>query len=267
MLIIGEKINGTRKEVAKAVAERDAEFIRNLAREQVDAGADVLDVNAGTRPDREPGDLLWLVETVQGTVDKPLCLDSANPKALAQVIPAAQHTPLINSISGEPGRIEGILPLVAAHGCSVIALALDDKGIPKGTEARLSVIRRLFEETRKAGVPDDRVYVDPLVMAVATDNQVCLVALETMKAVRSEFPEAHLTAGLSNVSFGLPARSLVNQAFLSLALYSGLDSAIIDPTDRGLYSILLATEVVLGRDRHCMKYNRAFRAGRIGKQE
>lgn len=267
MLIIGEKINGTRKEVAKAVAERDAEFIRTLAREQVEAGADFLDVNAGTRPDREPDDLVWLIETVQGAVDKPLCLDSANPKALAVAIPQVRHTPMINSISGEPGRIEGILPLVAKHGCSVIGLALDDKGIPKGSEARLAVIRHLFDETRRAGVPDEKVYVDPLVMAVATDNQVCLVALDTMKAVKSEFPQAHLTAGLSNVSFGLPARSLVNQAFLSLALQAGLDSAIIDPTDRGLYSTLLATEVVLGRDRHCMKYNRAFRAGRIGKAE
>jgi 5-methyltetrahydrofolate--homocysteine methyltransferase len=127
----------------------------------------------------------------------------------------------------------------------------------------MGVIRRLFEETRRAGVPDERVYVDPLVMAVATDNQVCNVAFETMRAVRTEFPQAHLTAGLSNVSFGLPARSFINQAFLALALGAGLDSAIVDPTDPGLSAALFASEVVLGRDRHCMRYNRAFRAGRF----
>lgn len=266
MLIIGEKINGTRKEVARAVQERDAEFIRGLAERQAEAGADFLDVNAGTNPDREPDDLVWLVRIVQDAVDKPLCLDSANPKALAAALAEVRTTPMVNSISGEPDRLSGILPLAAKHGCHLIALALDDSGIPKGTEGRLTVIRRLFDETRRAGVPDDRVYVDPLAMAVATDNQACVIALETIRTVHAEFPEAHFTAGLSNVSFGLPARSLINQAFLSLALAAGLDSAILDPTDRNLMATLFATEVVLGRDRYCMKYSKAFRSGRIGHQ-
>jgi cobalamin-dependent methionine synthase I len=264
MLIIGEKINGTRKEVARAVHERDAEFIRTLARTQAEAGADFLDVNAGTNPDREPADLVWLVGVIQEAVEKPLCLDSANPKALAAALGEVRTTPLVNSISGEPDRLAGILPLAAQHGCSVIALALDETGIPKGTEGRLGVIRKLFAETRSAGVPDSHVYVDPLAMAVATENRACLVALETIRAARAEFPEAHITAGLSNVSFGLPARSLINQAFLTLAVSAGLDSAILDPTDRGLMSTLLAAEVVLGKDRHCMKYSKAFRLGKIG---
>lgn len=264
MLIIGEKINGTRKEVGRAVAERDAEFIRALATAQADAGADFLDVNAGTSPSREPDDLVWLVRTVQELVDKPLCLDSANPKALAVALAEVKQTPMINSISGEPDRLTGILPLAAQHGCPVIALALDDKGIPKGAEARMTVIRRLFEETRSAGISDEKVYVDTLVMAVATDNQVCNVAMETMATVKREYPQAHLTAGLSNVSFGLPARSLINQAFLTLALAAGLDSAIMDPMDRGICGALFAAEVVLGRDRHCLRYSRAFRSGKIG---
>jgi 5-methyltetrahydrofolate--homocysteine methyltransferase len=204
---------------------------------------------------------------VQEVVDKPLCLDSTNSNALAAVLREVKQTPMVNSISGEPARLEGILPLVAEHGCSVIALALDDKGIPQSMEGRMCVIRRLFDETRRARVPDERVYVDPLVMTVATDNQVCNVALETMRAVRVEFPQAHLTAGLSNVSFGLPARPFINQAFLTLALAAGLDSAIVDPTDPGLCSALYATEVVLGRDRHCTRFNRAFRAGKFGPSE
>lgn len=263
MLIIGEKINGTRKEVREAVTTRDDAFIRNLAQSQADAGAAYLDVNAGTSPNREPDDLVWLVHTVQGALEVPLCLDSANPKALAAALAEVDRTPMINSISGEPDRLERVLPLAAQHGCPVIALALDDKGIPKGVESRMAVIGRLFEATRGAGVPDDRVFVDPLIMAVATDNQSGAVALETMRQVRAAYPEAHLTAGLSNVSFGLPARTLVNQAFLSLALAAGLDSAIMDPTDTALLSTLLATELVLGRDRHCLTYNRAYRAGKI----
>ncbi|MDF1552279.1 MAG: dihydropteroate synthase [Deferrisomatales bacterium] len=264
MLIIGEKINGTRKEVGAAVVDRNAAFIQELARDQVEAGAGVLDMNAGTNPSREPDDLVWLVRTVQDAVDVQLCLDSANPAALGSALAEVKQTPMINSISGEPPRLTGILPLVAQHGCSVIALALDDKGIPKGVQERMAVVRRLFEETRKAGVTDDRVYVDPLVMALATDNQVCNVALDTMRAVRNEFPEAHLTAGLSNVSFGLPSRTLVNQAFLTLALAAGLDSAIVDPMDRGIREALFASELVLGRDRHCRNYTRAIRARRIG---
>jgi 5-methyltetrahydrofolate--homocysteine methyltransferase len=265
MLIIGEKINGTRKEVREAVTARDVEFIQTLARGQVEAGAGYLDVNAGTSPDREPEDLAWLVQTVQAAVEVPLCLDSANPKALAAAMPVVGQTPMINSISGEPDRLENILPLAAKHGCAVIALALDDQGIPKGVDGRMAVVAKLFTATRKAGVPDETVYLDPLVMAIATDNQGGAVALETMRRVRAEFPEAHLTGGLSNVSFGLPARTLVNQAFLTLALGAGMDSAIMDPTDRALYGALLAAQVVLGRDRHCLNFSRAFRAGKIGK--
>ncbi|MHB8767031.1 MAG: dihydropteroate synthase [Deferrisomatales bacterium] len=265
MIIIGEKINGTRKEVREAVTGRDAEFIVALARRQAEAGASYLDVNAGTSPDREPDDLVWLVRTVEAAVQVPLCLDSANPKALAAALAEVRATPMVNSISGEPDRLEHVLPLVAARGCSVIALALDDQGIPKGVEGRMAVIARLFAATRAAGLADDKVYVDPLILAVATENQGGAVALETMRRVRAEYPQAHLTAGLSNVSFGLPARSLVNQAFLTLAIAAGLDSAILDPTDPGLTAAALAAEVVLGRDRFCLAYNRAYRAGRIGR--
>lgn len=265
MLIVGEKINGTRKEVREGIVARDVNFVQDLARSQVDAGANYLDVNAGTNPDREPEDLVWLVETVQAAVAVPLCLDSANPRALAAAIPTAGQTPMINSISGEPSRLGQILPLAARHGCRIIALALDDQGIPKDVDGRMAVVRQLLAATRAAGMADESVYVDPLVMAIATDNQSGAVTLETMERVRAEYPEAHLTGGLSNASFGLPARSLVNQAFLTLALGAGMDSAIMDPTDRALCGALLAAEVVLGRDRHCLTYNRAFRAGKIGK--
>jgi len=154
-----------------------------------------------------------------------------------------------------------VLPLARDHGCPVIALALDDTGIPADTGQRMTVIRRLLAATREAGIKDDDVFVDPLVMAVSTAGRAGLVALETIAAVRAEFPDAHITAGLSNVSFGLPARHLVNRTFLALAVAAGMDSAIADPLDRELMAALRATELVLGRDRHCLAYTRAYRAG------
>lgn len=260
--IIGEKINGTRAQVGEAIASRDTAYIQSLAVRQAEAGAERIDVNAGTRPDREPDDLAWLVETVQEATGVPLCLDSANPAALeAALAVTSGPAPLINSVTGEKARLSGVLPLAVHFGCPVIALALDDAGVPQDSGQRLAVIRRLVEATRDAGVADDMVYVDPLVMAVATGDHAGVVALDTIAAVAAEFPDAHITAGLSNVSFGLPVRRLVNRTFLTLAIAAGLDTAIADPLDRELIAALRATELLLGRDRRCLTYTRAYRAG------
>jgi 5-methyltetrahydrofolate--homocysteine methyltransferase len=262
--VIAEKINGTRKSVQAAVVGRDQAFIEDLARRQAAAGATWIDVNAGTSPEREPEDLVWLVETVQACVDLPLSLDTANPKALRAALVAVARTPLVNSISGEQHRIDGVLPLAAEAGGEVVALALDDSGIPATTEARLDVIRRLVGLTRAAGIADGKVYVDPLVMTISTNVQSANIAIATMRGVKAEFPEVHMTSGLSNVSFGLPARALINRTYLTLAVEAGLDCAILDPLDRELKASLLATELLLGRDRHCLGYTRAFRAGLLG---
>ncbi len=261
MKIIGEKINGTRKTVAAAIANRDAEFIQNLAKKQVDGGAYWLDVNAGTHPDREADDMLWLIDLIQGVTDVPLSLDSANPKALTAALGAVKKTPMINSISGEPDRLSNVLPIVAQYGCDVIALCMSDKGIPADVAGRLAVAQKLFEATRAAGVPDEKVYVDTLVLTIATDTNAGRVTLDTIRAVHAEFPLAHISLGLSNVSFGLPVRSLVNRTFLTLAIAAGMDTAIIDPNDRELKAALLATDLLLGYDKHCLNYTRAYRTG------
>jgi 5-methyltetrahydrofolate--homocysteine methyltransferase len=264
MLIIGEKINGTRSQVAKAIAEREKEYIQDLALKQASAGADYLDVNAGTKPDLEPDALVWLVRIVQEVVDVPLCLDSVNPRALTAAMDYVEQAPMINSMSGEKKRLEEILPIPTKHGCPVIALALDDRGIPKTTKDRLDIVRQLIQETDRAGIDHDRLFVDPLVIAIATDTDSGLNAFETMRGIKAEFPDVHLTSGLSNISFGMPARGLINRAFLTFALEAGLDSAIMDPLDRELHEALLAAEVVLGRDRYCLNYTNAYREGRIG---
>jgi 5-methyltetrahydrofolate--homocysteine methyltransferase len=266
MEIIGEKINGTRKRVAQAIAERDADFIRELARQQAEAGSTWLDVNAGTLPQQEPTDLVWLVENIQAVVDTPLCLDSANPQALVAAIKMVNKTPMINSISGEPQRLAEILPLVAEYGCKVIALALDDQKVPGTVEARVDIVHKMLAASRAANIPDERIYVDPLAMTISTNIQSGLIFFETVRTVRATYPQIHFTAGLSNISFGLPARSHINRAFLTLALQAGLDSAILDPLDQELRATLLATELVLGRDRHCLNYTRAYRAGVFEKR-
>jgi 5-methyltetrahydrofolate--homocysteine methyltransferase len=265
--IIGEKINGTLEQVKKAIRERNADFIADLAKRQAQAGANLIDVNAGTRPDEEPDALSWLVNTVQGAVDVPLCLDSANPAALSVALKQVKQTPMINSISGEKPRLQGILPLVAQYGCPVIALAMDEGGIPKGVEERLQVVRLLIQRTRDAGVPDENVYFDPLVMAISTNTESGKIALDTMRAILADYPKAHLCAGMSNISFGLPARHLVNRTFMTLAVAAGLDAAIMDPFDRELRGQLLAAELLLGKDRFCLNYTRAFREGRIGQKK
>jgi 5-methyltetrahydrofolate--homocysteine methyltransferase len=168
---------------------------------------------------------------------------------------------MINSISGEPDRLNNVLPIVAQYGCEVIALAMDDKGIPNSVDARMAVVRRLFEATRGAGVPDEKVYVDPLVMTIATNTECGAITLDTIRAVRAEFPQAHVSLGLSNVSFGLPVRSLVNRTFLTLAIAAGMDTAIIDPNDREMKAALFATDLLLGYDKHCLNYTRAYRKG------
>jgi len=194
-------------------------------------------------------------------VQIPLCLDSANPEALKAAIQAVDETPIINSISGEPERLKQVLPLVAEHGCDVIALAMDDKNVPETYEERLHVIDAIVAATRAAGVPDARLYVDPLAMTIATASQSAVIACDTIRAVGARYPEVHFTVGLSNISFGLPARKQINRGFLILAMQAGLDSAILDPLDRELQAVILTAELLLGRDRHCLNYVRASRRG------
>lgn len=265
MIIIGEKINGTRKAVGAAIRERDAEHIKHLALSQVEAGSSYLDVNAGTSPEREPDDMAWLVECIQSVADCPLCLDSANPKALRAGLDLVNKTPLINSVSGEKPRIEGVLPLALEYKTGLILLALDDEtGIPATSQGRLEIVQRLVALAKDGGLQEDQLYVDPLVTAISTGDQNALITFDSIKSVHDAYPEAHITCGLSNISFGMPLRSLINQTFMAMCVQVGLDSAIIDPNDRNLTSMMLASEMLMGKDKFCQKFSRAYRSGKIG---
>ena len=267
MIIIGEKINGTRKAVAKAITERDADFIKRLAQSQTEAGSAYLDVNAGTAPEREPDDMIWLVENVQAVSDLPLCLDSANPAALKAGLETVNKPPLINSLSGEKARIQGVLPLALEYKTGLIILALDDSaGIPASSAGRMEIINRLAAMATEGGLSEDQLFFDPLVTAISTGQDNAKITFDTIRAVKQAYPQAHVTSGLSNISFGMPLRALINRTFMAMCIMSGLDSAIADPNDRELMGAVLAAEMLMGQDKFCQNFSKAYRGGRIGPQ-
>jgi len=259
MLVIGEKINGTLKSVARAILERDVAYIAKLAISQTEAGADFLDVNAGTPPDREPDDLAWLADVVQSVVDTPVCVDSTNPEAVAVVLPLLKKPGIVNSVNGAPGSLDGMLPLVRTHGCHVIALLMDDSGVPDSVVGRMEIASKIIRATREAGIEDEHIYFDPLVAPIATTPGAGRIFLEALRLLKQDFPGAKTVSGLSNISFGLPARWVVNRAFLALAAAGDMDAAIIDPLDRELVSVAMAARAVVGLDPYAREYLIAYR--------
>jgi 5-methyltetrahydrofolate--homocysteine methyltransferase len=264
MLIIGERINSSRKPIAQAIAAHDTGFIQNEARIQAKSGADYIDVNAGTSIDKEADQLKWVIETVQEVTKKPLCLDSADPKVIQAVIPLVQSPPMINSITLEPERLEILLPLAVEHKAKVIALCQAQDSLVHTAEAKVELADRLVEASVLAGVSLDDLYIDPLVFPLASDTQAALAALEIISRIMENHPGVHTTCGLTNISYGLPERKLVNRTFLITAIAFGLDSAVLDPTDNKLYGALKAALTVMGRDKFCLDYISAFRQKRLG---
>jgi cobalamin-dependent methionine synthase I len=263
MLIIGERINASRKPIAEAITSRNASFIQNEARVQALAGADYLDVNAGTFVGEEAKHLQWVIETVQEVVDLPLCLDTPDPSVIKAMIPLAKKVPLINSITLDPSRLEGILPLVTGHKTRVIALCQSGDSVADTVEAKVKMAGQLVEKVKTAGIPLDNLYIDPLVYPLATNDQSALATLDAIERITKEFPGAHTICGLTNVSYGLPNRKLVNRTFLVSAVARGLDSAILDPTDKQLFGALKASLMITGKDEFCMGYIAGFREGRL----
>ena len=265
MLIIGESINGTIPKVGQAILDRNDSFLRELAKVQYECGAQVLDINAGVASGNEVEDLPWLVQVVQKEVPIPLMLDSANPEALKAALSVYRHSepPILNSISGEKEKWDQLFPLVIEKKCKTVVLLMDDRGIPKTIEERLGIAGRLFQRLIKAGLPPDHIYFDILVLSVAVEPDAALITLETIKAVRSNFPDSHITCGVSNVSMGLPARKLINRTFLTMAIAAGLDTLLIDVRDQGLMSSLYASKALANQDSYCLEYLKAYREKKI----
>lgn len=264
MIIIGEKINGTIPSVKKAIEAKDEEFIRNLAVKQGEAGADFIDVCASTAPEVEVETLKWLMNIVQEATDTPLCIDSPNPKAIEEVFKYAKRPGLINSVSLEGDKCELIFPLIQGTPWQTIALTCDNSGIPKDVQTRVDIAKGLVEKAKKYNITPERIHIDPLVIALSADNDSLLKFAEATRKIKECFPTIKVTSGLSNISFGMPLRKVVNQNFLTLAMFAGMDSAILDPLNRDMRATLLATEALLGRDKHCRNFSNAFRKNIIG---
>lgn len=263
MLIVAERINSSRKSISEAIKAKDAGFIQNEARAQAEAGARYIDVNAGSFVGQEAEYLCWLVDVVQGATDLPLCLDSPDPAAIGAALKQVKKPCLVNSITMEKQRLEGMLPLVKQYGTRIVVLCQSDKGMANTVAEKVAVARQMVDILTKEGVAPGDIFIDPLIYPIATDTQSAVAALGAIREITMKMPEVHTICGLTNVSYGLPVRKLVNRTFLVAAMAQGLDSAIIDPTDRELMAGLVAAEAILDRDRFCAGYIAAYRQGKL----
>jgi cobalamin-dependent methionine synthase I len=263
MLIIGERINASRNSIAEAISSEDAALIQGEVQMQAAAGAHYIDVNAGTFIGRELEKLKWLVHTVQQATDLPLCIDSPDPKVIEAVLPLLKTAPMINSITLEPSRLNAILPLVTRYKAKVIALCQAEDAMAETAESKLRMSGQLVEKATGAGVPMDDIYIDPLVYPLSTNAASAQATLDAIEPIVKRYPGVHTICGLTNVSYGLPNRRLINRTFLAAAIARGLDSAILDPTDKQLYASLKAALMVVGKDEFCMGYITAYREGRL----
>lgn len=262
--IIGEKINPTgRKKLAAALQEGNLDYVKELAANQINAGADILDVNVGVPGADEVALFPKVVKMLVEAFDVPFCLDSPNPQALAKALSITPGKPLVNSVNGKQESLEAILPLVRERGASVIGLTMDEHGIPKDADGRVKVAGKILEAAGKYGIPAEDVIIDPLVLTVGAESQAGLVTLQTIERVRKEF-EVNINVGASNVSFGLPERDTINAAFLALTIGAGATCAITDPIK--FTRVLRAVDLLRGRDAYASRYVKYCRAHPVETQ-
>lgn len=263
MIIIGEKINGSIPSVAKAIAERNADWIRNLAKAQAEAGADYIDVCASVEEDVEVETLKWLIDLVQEVTDTPIAIDSPSPHSIVAAMEFVKKPGLINSVSGEGDKIDVIFPVIANTKWECVAL-LCAKGIPSSAEERLEVFDQIMARAKEFGIAPNRLHIDPLVEMLCTSEDGISMVVEVMQKIKAQYPTIHITGAVSNISFNLPVRRLLNQAFVVLSMNAGMDSAVLDPLNRDMRGMIYATEAMLGLDDYCMEYISAYRDGLFG---
>jgi cobalamin-dependent methionine synthase I len=261
MIIIGELINASRKAIKAAIEGRDAAAIQKVAKDQAEAGADFIDVNAGIFVGQEPEYLTWLVQTVQEVTDTPCAIDSPDPAAIEAALAVHQGTPMLNSISLEKERYEKLMPIIAGTDLKVIALCMSDAGMPQTVDDRMKIADELVNGLLKNNVKLENIFVDPLVQPVSVNDTFGVEFINAIEKIVVTFKGVHTACGLSNISYGLPARKFMNQTFMTMAIAKGLDGAIINPLDRRMMANIIAAEALAGKDNFCMNYLKAFRAG------
>jgi 5-methyltetrahydrofolate--homocysteine methyltransferase len=263
MLIIGELINSTRKQIRKSIEEKDAAYIQGLAKKQAEAGARWIDVNAGAFPTDEVEKMQWLIGVIRQVTDTPLSIDSPRPAAVEAGLALAGADPFLNSISAEAERYTTLIPFVKKYSANVVALSLDDSGMSDDMNKVWQVADALIKRLEDDGVAPDHIFVDPLIRPVSTNGEYAMGALWVVEKITTVHPAVHKTCGLSNVSYGLPKRKLVNTVFAAMAIARGMDSAIIDPLDPRMMAAIAAAEALAGKDQFCMAYITADREGKL----
>ncbi|MFC1847266.1 dihydropteroate synthase [Chloroflexota bacterium] len=256
-VLIGERINPSgKKYLAEALKNEDMEVIRKEALEQVIAGADILDINVGMFGVDEVVLLPQVIKFVTQVVDIPVCIDSSNANAITAALKVCPGRPLVNSVTGEERSLEGILPLIKEYGCSVVGLLQDDEGLPKDVDKRVAIAHKIVERAAKAGIPRENLVIDCLAFAIGVDPTAVIVAIKTMRRIKEELG-VNMTIGVSNVSFGMPNRNLINSAFVSIAITEGATCLMMDVAK--VRPIVLATDLLMERDKYARRYIADFR--------
>lgn len=263
MLIVGELINASRKSIETAIEAKDEEAIQKVAKDQLEAGANYIDVNAGVFVDEEKEYLKWLVSTVQSTIDAPCCIDSPDPAAIETALSVHKGTAMINSISLEKERYDQLLPILAGTDLKVVALCMSDEGMPQTADERLSIAEKLIQGLVKSNIPIENIYVDPLVQPISTSDTFGVEFLKAIDLITTTFKGVHTICGLSNISYGLPVRKFLNQVFMVMAVARGLDGVIINPLDRQMMANIIAAQTLMGKDEFCGEYIKAYRENKF----
>jgi cobalamin-dependent methionine synthase I len=263
VIIVGENINASISRINSVIQRRDKEKLLRVVQEQADAGVDYIDVNVGSEVgsrEEEVAAMQWALKSIQEHFDIPLALDSVDPLVLEAGLQMRDgRLSLINSTKGEDKSLGEVIPLAEKYRMPIVALAMDEDGIPQSVEQRLQVCRKIARVCEQHGVSLENVFFDPLVLPISTDTTQGMVTLETVEQLKQEIPMAKTIMGLSNVSFGLPARSFLNEAFIHMAVYAGLDAAIINPLQKELIFAVRTADVLTGNDRRCRRYLRCLR--------
>jgi len=261
LLIIGELINATRKSVKSAIINRDALFLQQLALQQDHAGAHYLDLNVATgtgQQEKEINDMRWAIKVIREVTSKPIAIDTTDYEVLKAGLDVHGPGAMVNSVTAEKGRLEPFLRLAKEYNCLAIVLPIDSEGIPKEIDSRIRIVRNILDATEKEGFSANNLYFDPLVMPLGFEEKSAIEALKTLRALKKGIGVKTIV-GLSNISFGLPLRRLLNRTFLSLAIYEDLDAVILDPLDKRVISSLQATLLCLGKDPYSSNYLKSYR--------
>ena len=262
MIIIGERINASRPAIQKAIEESDEALIQKEARSQAERGAQYLDINCGLSRDKEERDMVWLVSAVRKVCDIPLCIDSPNSAAIEKGVAAAGANCLINSITLEESRYKKIIPIALRYKCGIIALTMDSRGMPNTAAERAGLAEQMYKIMKAEGLSDEKIFFDPLVRPIASEPGQAKELLLSIPLIK-RLGDVKVICGVSNVSYGLPKRKLINSIFLSLAIAAGLDGAITDPTDESALGAILGAEAIMGKDKYCMNLIKSHRKGLI----